>query len=131
MTRISRARTPWNCSWPQDGEVSNVKPEKEGVDLRSGEQTYSFTVTRRTDNSKARYWAVAPDDFAAAPIPSSLRTPPIACERQRPRVQDLIAQGFDEEKVAPSRHMGDDQTLDQARDTAGENEVTGGAGDDS
>lgn len=116
----------------KEGEVSNVKPETEGVDLRFGEQTYSFTVTKRTDNSKARYWAVAPDDFAVAPDTVNIAETTYCCERQRPRVQDLIAQGFDEDKVrALPTYGATDSTLDQARDTAGENEVTGGAGDET
>jgi hypothetical protein len=94
MTRISPARTPWNFSLPQDGEISNVKAEPEGVDLRTGEQTYSFTVTKTKDNSKAKYWAVAPDDFAAAPDTVNIAETTYCCERQRPRVQDLIARAL-------------------------------------
>jgi hypothetical protein len=116
----------------QDGEVTDVKPEREDIDLRMGEQTYSFTVTKRTDNSRAKYWAVAPDDFAAAPDTVNIAETTYCCERQRPRVQDLIAQGFDAEKVRNlPRYTDDDTTLQLARDTAGEHMTDGSEGDDT
>lgn len=116
----------------QDGEISNVKAENEGVDLRHGEQTYSFTVTKTTDNSKAKYWAIAPEDFAAAPDTVNIAETTYCVEKQRPRVQDLIALGFDADKVRdlPSYEM-IDQTTQQARDTAGETETNGGTADDT
>lgn len=116
----------------QDGEVSNVKAEQVGVDLRFGEQTYSFTVTKTTDNSKAKYWAIAPEDFAASADTVNIAETTYCVERQRPRVQDLIALGFDEEKVRNLPSYGNiDQTTQQARDTAGESETNGGTGDDT
>jgi hypothetical protein len=116
----------------QDGQISNVKAEQEGIDLRTGEQTYSYTVTKTNDRSKAKYWAIAPDDFAAAPDTVNIADTTYCCERQRPRVQDLIAQDFDAEKVRnlPSYVIGD-QTTQQARDTAGEHTATAGADDTS
>lgn len=115
----------------QDGVVSNVKAEQE-VDLRFGEPTYSFTVTKTTDNSKARYWAIAPEDFAAAPDTVNIAETTYCCERQRPRVQDLIAQGFDEAKVRKMPSYGTvDQGTQQARDTAGESDRNGGTADDT
>jgi hypothetical protein len=109
----------------QDGEVSNVKPETEGVDLRNGEQTYSFTLTKTRDCSKAEWWCVAADDFAASADTVNIADATYTCERQRPRVQDLIAQGFDADKVLalPPYAFGDDQEIQQARDTAGESDT--------
>jgi hypothetical protein len=117
----------------QQGEVSNVRAEQEGVDLRFGEQTYSFTVTKTIDNSQAAYWAVAPEDFAAAPDTVNIADTTYCCERQRPRVQDLIALGFDENKVRtlPAYSFAGDQTLQLARDTAGENDRGGAVADDT
>lgn len=117
----------------QDGTVSNVKAEKEGVDLRFGEQTYSFTVTRTVDRSKAKYWAIAPDDFAAAPDTVNIAETTYCVERQRPRVQDLIALGFDEEKVRalPAYGYSGDEETQQARDTAGEHSNGGAVADDT
>lgn len=117
----------------QDGQVSNVKAEKEGVDLRSGEQTYSFTVTKTKDRSKAKYWAIAPDDFAAAADTVNIADATYCVERQRPRVQDLIALGFNEEKVRnlPAYGYTNDQITQQARDTVGEHSNNSSASDDT
>lgn len=117
----------------QDGKISNVKAEKDGVDLRTGEQTYSFTVTKTKDNSRAKYWAVAPDDFAAAADTVNIAETTYCVERQRPRVQDLIAIGFDEDKVRnlPAYAFAGDQTTQLARDTAGENSNMGGTSDNT
>src|SRR6185437_6965113 len=107
----------------RDGEVSNVVAENPGMDLRTGDQTYSFTLTRTKDNSRAKYWPVAPDDFAAANDTVNIADTTYCCERQRPRAQDLIARGFDADLVRKLPAYGcDDQTLQLARDTAGENE---------
>lgn len=117
----------------QDGEVSNVRAENEGVDLREGEQTYSFTLTKTRDNSKADWWCVASEDFAAAPDTVNIAVATYCCERQRPRVQDLIAQGFDKDKVLnlePYAFAGD-QEIQQARDTAGEHNLNGDSADDT
>lgn len=117
----------------QDGTVSNVKAEQEGVDLRTGEQTYSFTITRTVDRSKAKYWAIAPDDFAATADTVNIAETTYCCERQRPRVQDLIALGFDEEKVRalPAYGYSGDEETQQARDTAGEHSNGGAVADDT
>lgn len=117
----------------KDGEISGVKADKAGTDLRTGEQTYSFTVTKTKDNSRAKYWAIAPDDFAAAPDTVNIADTTYCCERQRPRVQDLIAKGFDQDKVRDleAYAFSGDQTTQMARDTAGENTSTSGTGDDT
>jgi hypothetical protein len=116
----------------QDGEVTDIKAETEGADLRTGEQTYSFRVTKTKDNSKATYWAIAPDDFAAAPDTVYIAEATYCVERQRPRVQDLIAEGFDEEKVRNLPAYGEpDTTIQQARDTAGEHETPDANSDDT
>lgn len=120
----------------QDGEVSNVRADDKGepVDLRTGEEpTYSFTLTKTKDNSRAVYWAVAPDDFAASADTVNIQETTYCCERQRPRVQDLIADGFDEKKVRALEPytFGTDQQLQLARDTAGEHSNPGSITDDS
>lgn len=116
----------------QDGTISNVKADNEGVDLRHGEPTYSFTVTKTTDRSNAKYWAIAPEDFAAAPDTVNIAEATYCVERQRPRVQDLIAQGFDADKVRNLPSYGvEDDTTEQARDTAGEHTSSSGSDDTS
>lgn len=114
----------------QDGEISDVQPGEPGPD---GQPTYSFKITKVKDNSNAKYWAVAPDDFAAAEDTINIAETTYCCERQRPRVQDLIAQGMPEDKVRKLEpySYSDDQSIQQARDNAGEYDVTSGSGDDT
>lgn len=120
-----------------DGTISNVKAEQTGPrDLRdtsAPEATYSFTLTKTKDLSRAKYWPVAPDDFAAAPDTVMIADTTYCVERQRPRVQDLIARGFDEAKVRALEpySFAQDQVIQQARDTAGENDNNGGVSDDT
>lgn len=117
----------------QDGQVSNVKAEKDGIDLRTGTQTYSFTLTKTKDNSRAKYWPVAPDDFAAAPDTVNIADATYCVERQRPRVQDLIAIGFDAAKVRALEPFAfaQDQVIQMARDNAGESNRGGSVPDDT
>jgi hypothetical protein len=117
----------------QDGQISNVKDETPDIDIRTGEKTFSFTVTRTKDKSRAKYWAIAPDDFAATSDTVNIAETTYCCERQRPRVQDLIAIGFDEDKVRalPSYGADENQVMEQARDTAGEHISSGGGADDT
>lgn len=117
----------------QSGQISDVRAENEGADLRSQIPTFSFTVTRTIDNSTARFWPVAPDDFAAAPDTVNIADTTYCVMRARPRVQDLIAEGYDEDKVRSLEPytFASDQNLQQARDNAGENESSGGASDDT
>lgn len=116
----------------QDGEISNVKPEPSDRDMPSAEPTYSFTVTKTKDRSTVKYYAIDPTDFAAAPDTINIADTTYCCAKSRPRVQDLIAEGFDEEKVRklPSYSTNGDEQLRMARDTAGESEQNGGVGDD-
>lgn len=118
----------------QDGEISNVKPDSapDGVDIRQAEPTYSFTVTKTDDRSQAKYWAIAPDDFAVAPDTINIADATYCCARFRPRVQDLIADGYDPEKVRGLPQYQDENTVMQiARDTAGEHKTTGSESTDA
>ena len=106
----------------QSGQVMNVKAEKADPDYPNAQQTYSFTV--RQDCSGAEYWPVPPDDFSVSPDTIRIADATYCVVRRRPRVQDLIAEGYDEaivkdlEPYAPVQ----DQQLQQARDTAGEHQ---------
>jgi len=119
----------------QDGEVVNVKqdPMPDGADLRTTQPTYSFTIRKTKDNSCAKYWAVPPDDFAAAPDTINIQDATYCVMRSRPRVQDLIAEGYDAEKVRnlPAYSVVSDTTMQQARDNAGESDRTGNTGDET
>ena len=116
----------------KDGEISKVKAEPVDPDMPSAEPTYSFTVTKTKDNSTVKYYAIDPADFAAAPDTINIADTTYCCAKSRPRVQDLIAEGFDEAKVRqlPNYSVNGDEQIRLARDTAGESDQNGGVGDD-
>jgi hypothetical protein len=104
----------------RDGQILNVKADAANADQPNAPQTYSFTV--RTDQSGAEYWPLPPDDFSCAPETVRLAEATYCCARYRPRVQDLIAEGYDSHVVKalePYAAVGDQQ-MQTARDTAGE-----------
>ena len=104
----------------QSGQIVNVKADPPDQDYPSAQQTYSFTV--RSDCSRAEYWAVPPDDFSVSPDTIRIADATYCVARSRPRVQDLIAEGFDKDivlKLEPYAPL-QDQQLQLARDTAGE-----------
>ena len=111
----------------KDGELVNVTPDPmpEGDNPNTSEPTYSFTVKFTKDLSKAKYWAVAPDDFGWSPDTINIQNTTYCVMRARPRVQDLIADGYDENIVRslPSYIESETDQIQQARDTAGEYEV--------
>lgn len=108
----------------QSGQILNVKPDKPDPDYPSATQTYGFTV--RTDMSGAEYWAVPPDDFSVSPETVRLMDATYCCSRSRPRVQDLLADEYDEDTVLDLEPYAaeQDQQIQQARDTAGEHQQT-------
>jgi len=112
----------------QSGQVLNVRAEPADPDYPNAQQTYAFTV--RSDCSGAEYWPVPPDDFSVAPDTVRLVDAAYCCVRARPRVQDLIAEGFDAAIVTALPAAVEDQEIAQARDVAGEHQKTSG-GDDS
>lgn len=112
----------------QDGEVCDLEQDQPGP--LGPETTFSFTVKKTKDNSQARYWAIAPDDFAVAPDTINIQESTYCVCRFRPRVQDLIAAEYDPEKVRSLPNYIEDNTVLQiARDTAGEHTVNGSGGD--
>lgn len=86
------------------------------------EQTYKFTVNCAA-YGKVCIETVAPEDFTVARDTVKLRDASYACMRSRPRAQDLLAMGYDADKVAQLPPYGAPSLADQvqqARDTAGE-----------
>ncbi|HJR55350.1 MAG TPA: hypothetical protein VJ798_02130 [Rhizomicrobium sp.] len=110
----------------RDGEIIGLAPEK-APEEGDGERSFRFTLRRTADRSGARYMAVPPDDFAVAPDTIRLADATYCVMRSRPRAQELIAEGYDAEKVRalPALGAGDDNTIQRARDTAGEHEKAG------
>lgn len=82
---------------------------------------------------RVRVAAVAPEDFSVAADTVALRDTTYCAWKQRPRAQDLIADGIDPDivdRLSPYNSMNDVET--QARDTAGEHNSgasQGGVGD--
>lgn len=99
-------------------EVFEVKPDDE-----TG-QTFSFKAKRVIDNSSAKYYAVPPENFAVAPDTVDIAETTYCSMRDFPRVQDLIASGYDEAKVKklPPYAGGTDDSTKKARDNAGESD---------
>lgn len=113
----------------QDGEISNLKHEQDGQPIGQ-DSTFSFTLSYTDDNSCEEYWAIPPDDFAVAIDTVRLKDATYCCWRTRPRVQDLIAEGYDAEVVRDlPQYTENNTTLQQARDTAGEHMTTGSSTD--
>lgn len=111
----------------QDGEITDLTPDQPG-DVTPA-STFSFTVKKSKDYSKVKYFAVAPDDVAVAPDTITIQDATYLVARFRPRAQDLIADGYDPEKVrALPNYTESNQVIQIARDTAGENAAGAGRG---
>lgn len=104
----------------QGGQILNVKADAADPVSPNAPQTYSFTA--RTDQSGAEYWPLPPDDFSCSPETVRLAEATYCCARYRPRVQDLIAEGYDKDVVKGLEPYAPvaDQEMQIARDTAGE-----------
>lgn len=107
------------------GELSNVRRamEKDGepvVDPMTGEPLWSFTVKR--DTSRARVYAVPPEDFAVAPDTVLLKDTAYCSMRSRPRVYDLLVDGVSRDIIdqLPPYDAARSGGVDQARDTVNE-----------
>lgn len=73
--------------------------------------------------------AVPPEDFTIARDATDLRGATYCAMRDRPRVQDLIARGVDEEVARELKsYTQPDQTISEARDEAGEQTLLGSEG---
>lgn len=123
----------------QEGEIEGLKADDDtdySGDNHPGmtpDTTFSFTLKSTKDRSSAKYWPVAPDDFAVGmDTKVNLAEANYTCMRSRPRAQDLIAKGYDPEKVRnlPTYTDDDNEQIQQARDTAGERTVNPTGSDD-
>jgi len=85
----------------------------------------TFKVTLKKPDGGGCVWikCVPPEDFAVARDTILLRDATYCAMRTRPRAQDLIADGYDEDKVnrLPQYVVPDDE-IERARDTAGESD---------
>lgn len=88
-----------------------------------GLPTYSFTLRKTTNKGRVKILDVPPDDFSVALDTIRLQDATYCCMRSRPRVQDLIAEGYDRETVEnlpPFTGASLSENVERARDTAGE-----------
>lgn len=117
-----------DCS--KQGEIVGLKPEQEGP--IGPESTFSFTLKSTQDYSQEKIWTIAPDDFAVGIDTIILADATYCCQRSRPRVQELLADGYDRKLVEKlPNYVDETSTIQQARDTAGENTTNGLNVDDS
>lgn len=111
----------------QDAQISELVPSKaeDGspeTDPTTGEALYSFTLTKRKDNSNAKVLIVPPEDFTVSADTVEIAKTPYCAMRTRPRAQDLIAGGVPEDIVSRMPEFGSQtgEAMDLARDTADE-----------
>lgn len=114
----------------QAGDVTNVRQSE----IQGPEPLYDFTVTQRKNYGCAKWMAVPAEDFTVSADTVRLEDAPYSAMRSRPRVFQLIAEGHPRDKVEalPAYGTQTDQSVDQARDQAGEHERSqnlGGKGD--
>jgi hypothetical protein len=97
-----------------------------------GEQLFDLTVVPKP-RKRVRVAAVSPSDFSVAADTVALRDTTYCAMRNRPRAQDLLAEGVDPDivdRLPP--YSSNNNTEQQARDTAGEHSSgvsEGGVGD--
>ncbi len=95
----------------------------ERIDPETGEALYDFEIARAGRGGRVRVRAVPPEDFTVARDTVRLAETTYCAMRSRPRAQDLIALGYDADKVAdlPAYGAGSAGERERlARDTAGE-----------
>lgn len=98
-----------------------------------GSSLYSFVIGTDGRGGKVCIQTVPPEDFSVARDTVRLADTTYCCMRSRPRAQDLLAMGYDAEKVAELPPYGTSSTADlvsQARDTVSEQTLTPYSADD-
>lgn len=125
----------------QDGEITKAKVDGQNIDVQAFTQAiqsgvpveqligqlppngqYDFTLSKEQPEGQARLWSVPPEDFTVAMDTVKLSETTYCAFRTRPRAQDLKLMGIAEDLVdeLPAYGTSQNQTLELARDTAGE-----------
>lgn len=101
---------------PNGYEISEPTQDETGV---------SFTVSRTNKSGCAKVKAVPPEDFTVASDTVMLADTTYCAMRSRPRAQQLIADGYDKDKIEnlPGYGTVDNNSIELARDTAGEHQL--------
>ncbi len=97
-------------------EILSAEPQMDEASIK-------VSLRRRVGGGCAKAKAVPPEDFTVARDTVDLSETTYCAMRSRPRAQQLIADGYDEELVAklPAYTLADDE-IELARDTAAESE---------
>ena len=98
-----------------------------GGELNSQEENptggYDIEVSTMEKRTYARFKAVPPEDFAAADDTVKVKDTTYCIMRSEPRIQELLEQGYDEEKVMQLKDVSlQDREDDYARDTVDESD---------
>lgn len=104
----------------QNGEiVDQIAGEPDPL---TGEALFDFTLRTVKPAGRCRVMEVPPEDFAFARDTVRIGEATYCAMRSRPRAQDLIADGYDRDKVAELSPYGsnEDDALQLARDQGGE-----------
>lgn len=104
-------------------EVTGLEPLPGAVETPYGPQPmFRVTARKMIRNGSVRVEAIPPEDFTVSPDTVALCDTPYCAYRRRVRVQELLADGYDPEKVETLRadQVGDSVHL--ARDIANEND---------
>jgi hypothetical protein len=111
----------------QAGEVTDLVISQDGF----GAPSYDFTLRNTKNRSGPKIQACAPDDFTIAADAIAPSTAIYCAMRSRPRAQDLLNDGVEDDIVAKLTAPSDkDESLALARDTAGESQHRAGGEDE-
>ena len=125
LARQAAANDPWTFVEDVRQDLFDVEVAREALQngLPAPQPSFSFTVRYDGRGGRVCVETVAPEDFSVARDTVKLREATYCSMRSRPRAQDLIATGYDADKVATLPPYGAPSLADQvqqARDTAGE-----------
>lgn len=115
-------------------ELAVIATEQEGAEITDltpsaipspdGSPLFDFTARQIVPRNRVKVDTVAPEDFTFSRDAVRICDATYVAMRTRPRAQDLIADGYDPDLVAdlPAYGSPENDTLEQARDTAGEHD---------
>lgn len=99
-------------------EIVSAEPDEDEAKIK-------VTLKRPDGGGRVCIQAVPPENFAFAKDTVRLKDGTYCAMRSFPRAQDLIADGYDREKVASlPKYTHPDEAIERARDTAGESNTT-------
>lgn len=105
--------------------VQQITQNVHGIELQPQQESDDDYVTFQAMQlyGKVKYKAVPPEDFTVSQDTVILGETPYCCLRERARVQELIARGFDRDKIEDlPAYAKPEETISRARDEAGEDD---------